>query len=78
MSGCMTAKVLHLTIKKDLFKVFLSGLPNVAVMEGEFKTPIDFTQQLLNSLDHYNFLEGSVMFSLLCNSAQLASFTDAL
>lgn len=52
MSGYMTVKFLHLTIRKNLFKVFLSGLPNVAVIEGEFKAPIDFMQQLLNSLDH--------------------------
>lgn len=76
MSGYMTVKFLHLTVKKNLFNVFLSGLPNVAVI-GEFKAPIDFMQQLLNSLDHYNFPEWSVMFSLLCNSAHLASFTEA-
>jgi len=78
MARCVTVKLLHLTTKKDLFKVSLSGLPNVAVMEGGLETPIDFRQQLLNSAGHCNFPAGSAMFGLLCNSAHLlAPFAEA-
>lgn len=77
MSLYVTVKFMHLTIKKDLFKDFLSGTAQCYCDGRRVQNSIDFMQQLLNSPDHYNYPGGSVMLGLLCNSSYLASSTEA-
>lgn len=60
----LTVKFMHLTIKKDLFKDFLSGTAQCYSDGRRLQNFIDFMQQLLNSLDHYNYPGGPVMLGL--------------